>query len=43
MVCSTMRIYRLLHEGRAAVKEGRKRLLEDTMRDIKQEISDGKL
>jgi len=33
-------LYRLLDEGRAAVKEGRKRSFTDAMRDIKQKISD---
>lgn len=36
-----LELYRLLDEGRAAVKEGRKRLLADAMRDIKREIVDG--
>ena len=35
--------YQLLDEGRRAVKEGRKRSLEDVIQDIKQEISDGKI
>ena len=34
---------RLLDEGRAAVKEGRKRPLADVMRDIRQEIADDKI
>jgi hypothetical protein len=38
-----LELYRMLDEGRAAVKEGRKRSLEDVMRDIRQEITDGKL
>ena len=38
-----LELYRLLDEGRAAVKEGRKRPLEDVMRDIKQEIADGQV
>jgi len=38
-----LELYRLLGEGRAAVKENRKRPLEDVMRDIKQEIADGKI
>ncbi|MCL2323952.1 MAG: type II toxin-antitoxin system prevent-host-death family antitoxin [Actinomycetia bacterium] len=36
-------LYRLLDEGRAAVKEGRKRPLSEAMQDIKREIADGKL
>ena len=38
-----LELYRLLDEGRAAVKEGRKRPLTDVMGDIKREISDGKI
>jgi len=38
-----LELYRLLDEGRAAVTEGRKRPLEDAMRDIRQEIIDGKI
>lgn len=38
-----LELYRLLDEGRAAAIEGRKRPLEDVMRDIRQEITDGKL
>ncbi|MEW5952986.1 MAG: type II toxin-antitoxin system prevent-host-death family antitoxin [Bacillota bacterium] len=38
-----LELYRLLDEGRAAVKEGRKRPLADVMRDIRQEITDGKI
>lgn len=36
-----LELYRLLDEGRAAVKEGRKRPFADAIRDIKQEIADG--
>jgi len=36
-----LELYRLLDEGRAAVKEGRKRPLADVMSDIKREISNG--
>jgi prevent-host-death family protein len=35
-----LELYRLLDEGRAAVKEGRKRPLADAMRDLKQAIPD---
>ncbi|HAU32023.1 MAG: Prevent-host-death family protein [Desulfotomaculum sp. 46_296] len=38
-----LELYHLLDEGRTAVKEGRKRPLEDVMRDIKQELIDGKI
>ena len=38
-----LELYRLLDEGRTAVKEGRKRPLADVMRDIRQEINDGTL
>jgi PHD/YefM family antitoxin component YafN of YafNO toxin-antitoxin module len=34
---------RLLDEGRTAIKEGRKRPFADAMRDIKREITDGKI
>jgi PHD/YefM family antitoxin component YafN of YafNO toxin-antitoxin module len=36
-------LYRLLDEGRAAITEGRKRPFSDAMRDIKQEIANGKI
>ena len=38
-----LELYRLLDEGRTAVKAGKKRALEDVMRDIKQEISDAQV
>jgi len=38
-----LELYRLLDEGRAAVKAGKKRTLEDVMRDIKQEINDAQV
>ena len=34
-----LELYRLLDEGRTAVKEGRKRPLADVMQDIRAEIS----
>ena len=34
-----LELYRLLDEGRAAVKEGRKRPLDEVMRDVKRGIS----
>jgi PHD/YefM family antitoxin component YafN of YafNO toxin-antitoxin module len=43
MLSGKLELYRLLDEGMAAVKEGRKRPLEDVMRDIRQEIADGKI
>ncbi len=43
MLNGKLELYRLLDEGRAAVKEGRKHSLEDVMRDIRQEITDGKI
>ncbi len=38
-----LELYRLLDEGRAAVKAGKKRPLHEAMNDIKQGISDGKI
>lgn len=35
-----LELYRLLDEGRTAVKEGRKRPLADVMRNIKQGLAD---
>ena len=43
MLNGKLELYRLLDEGRTAVIEGRKRLLEDVMGDIRQEISDEKI
>lgn len=43
MLNGKLELYHLLDEGRRAVKEGRKRPLEDVIQDIKQEISDGKI
>ncbi len=43
MLSGKLELYRLLDAGRAAVAEGRKRPLEDVMRDIRQEITDGKI
>ena len=36
-----LELYRLLNEGREAVKAGKKRPLTDVMKDIKQELIDG--
>ncbi len=41
MLNGKLELNRLLDEGRAAVTGGRKRPLEDVMRDIRQEITDG--
>ncbi|MBV1708492.1 MAG: type II toxin-antitoxin system Phd/YefM family antitoxin [Erysipelothrix sp.] len=38
-----LELYRLLDEGRAAVKAENKRPLQEVMKDIKQVITDGKL
>ena len=43
MLNGKIELYRLLDEGRKAVKEGKKRLLNDAMEDLRQEIADGKL
>jgi len=43
MLTGKLELYRLLDEGSVAIKEGRKRPLEDVMRDIRREIADGKL
>ena len=38
-----LELYRLLDEGRAAVKAGKKRPLLSVMQDIRQEITDGQI
>jgi len=38
-----LELYRLLDEGRAAVKDGKKRPLQDVMKEIKKGISDGEI
>ena len=38
-----LELYRLLDEGRDAIKAGKKRPLSDVMKDIKQEIVDGQI
>ncbi len=43
MLSGRLELYRLLDEGRTAVKEGKKRPLTDVMKDLRQEIADGKL
>jgi hypothetical protein len=36
-----LELYRLLDEGRSAIKAGNKRPLANVIKDIKQEIADG--
>lgn len=43
MLNGKIELYRLLDEGRAAVKAGKKRPLCDVMNDIRQEIASGDL
>ena len=43
MLNGKLELYRLLDEGRAAIKAVKKRPLEDVMHDIRQEITDGKI
>ena len=38
MLNGKLELYRLLDEGRSAVREGRKRPMNDVMRDIRREI-----
>lgn len=38
-----LELYRLLDEGRAAVQAGKKRPLQEVMKDIKRGISDGQI
>jgi len=38
-----LELYRLLDEGRTAVKSGKKRPMEDVIRDIKQEMKDAQV
>ncbi|CFY11052.1 Type II toxin-antitoxin system, antitoxin Phd/YefM [Syntrophomonas zehnderi OL-4] len=38
-----LELYRLLDEGRAAVKAGKKRPLQEVMKDIKRGISNGEI
>ena len=38
-----LELYRLLDEGRAAAKNGRKRPYEDVLHDIEQEIANGQI
>lgn len=43
MLSGKLELYRLLDEGRSAIKEGRKRPLSDVMQDIRQEIADDRI
>ena len=43
MLNGQLELYRLLDEGQAAVNEGRKRPLADVMRDIRQDLANGKI
>ena len=38
-----LELYRLLDEGRTAVKDGKKRPLQDVMKEIKKGISNGEI
>jgi hypothetical protein len=42
MLNGKLRLYRLLDEGKKAIKEGTKRPLQDVMQDIRREIRGGK-
>ena len=41
MLNGKLELYRLLDEGRAAVKAGKKRPMQKVMQDIKRELTDG--
>ncbi|MDR3270970.1 MAG: type II toxin-antitoxin system Phd/YefM family antitoxin [Peptococcaceae bacterium] len=43
MLNGKLELYRLLDEGRTAVREGRKRPFAGAMSDIRKEIADGRL
>lgn len=43
MLNGKIELYRLLDEGRAAIKAGKKRPLGDVMSDIRQEIASGEI
>ena len=43
MLNGKLELYRLLDEGQAAVKVGKKRPLEEVMHDIRQKITDGRI
>lgn len=42
-LCGKQELYRLLDEGRTAVNAGKKRPLDEVMKDIKKGISDGEV
>ncbi len=42
-MCGKLELYRLLDEGRAAVKAGKKRSLKEVIKDIKKGINDGEI
>ena len=42
-MCGKLELYRLLDEGRAAVKAGKKRSLNEVIKDIKNGIKDGEI
>jgi len=42
-LCGKLELYHLLDEGRLAVKAGKKRPLQDVMKDIKRGIADGQI
>ena len=43
MLNGKLELYRLLEEGMADVKTGRTQLLADAMREVRQEIADGRI
>lgn len=43
MLAGKLELYRLLDEGRTAVAGGKKRPLEDVIRDIRRELADDKI
>ncbi|HNX29624.1 MAG TPA: type II toxin-antitoxin system Phd/YefM family antitoxin [Syntrophomonadaceae bacterium] len=42
-MCGKLELYRLLDEGRAAVNAGKKRSLNEVIKDIKNGINDGEI
>ncbi len=43
MLNGKLELYRLLDEGKTALNEGRKRPFADVMRDIRQDIANGRI
>jgi PHD/YefM family antitoxin component YafN of YafNO toxin-antitoxin module len=43
ILSAKLELYRLLDEGRDAIREGKKRPLADVMRDIRREIGNGQI